>query len=87
VPDADTPVRLALDLGGTSTRAALVRGGVVIERREVPTPAAEGPDAVVAACASLLEPWSVAGRTVCVAATGHVREGRVGAVNRDTLPG
>ena len=87
MPDAEAPLRLALDLGGTTTRAALVRGGDVIERREAATPTTEGPEAVVAACAALLEPWSAAGRGVSIASTGHVRDGRVGAVNLATMPG
>ena len=41
---------LAVDVGGTSIKAARVaESGAVLERRAVPTPAADGPDAVVAA--------------------------------------
>lgn len=81
------PPRLALDVGGTSTRAALVRGARVLERREAATPARAGPEAVVAAAAELLAPLAGAADVVCVAATGRVAGGRVTAVNPATLPG
>ena len=46
---------LAADLGGTKITAGLVTpGGVVVARRTVPTPAAEGPNAVVAAVTAAL---------------------------------
>ena len=41
---------LAIDVGGTGIKAALIDGaGAVLRRDERPTPAADGPDAVVAA--------------------------------------
>lgn len=43
----------AFDIGGTKTAAALVRGGEVLARAQAPTPAADGPDAVLAAAAAL----------------------------------
>jgi predicted NBD/HSP70 family sugar kinase len=81
------PLRLALDLGGTKTSAALVRGRVAAERRVAPTPAQEGPEAVVEAAVGLLAPWLDRADAVCVAATGHVRGGTVSAINRATMPG
>ena len=46
---------LALDLGGTQIRAAVVRGdGSVHHRAATPTPVAEGSDAIVAACVRLV---------------------------------
>lgn len=81
------PLRLALDLGGTTTRAALVRGGRVEQRSVAPTPAREGPEAAVAVAAELLAPFVGRVDAVCVAATGRVHDGRVSAVNRATLPG
>jgi predicted NBD/HSP70 family sugar kinase len=87
VPETLPPPRLAVDLGGTTIRAARVRGGDVIERRAAATPAAEGPDAVVATCARLVEPWTGSGLDLCVAATGRVHDGRVSAVNQATMPG
>jgi predicted NBD/HSP70 family sugar kinase len=87
VSEATAPLRLALDLGGTTTRAALVRGGRVEERSVAPTPAKEGPEAAVAVAAELLTPFVGRVDAVCVAATGRVHDGRVSAVNRATLPG
>jgi len=87
VSGAVAPLRLALDLGGTTTRAALVRGDRVEERSVAPTPAREGPEAAVAVAAELLTPFVGRADAVCVAATGRVRDGRVSAVNRATLPG
>jgi predicted NBD/HSP70 family sugar kinase len=80
-------LRLALDLGGTKTSAALVLGGRVLERRVAPTPAQGGPEAVVENAAGLLAPFLERVDAVCVAATGHVRGGTVTAVNRATMPG
>jgi predicted NBD/HSP70 family sugar kinase len=87
VSESAAPLRLALDLGGTTTRAALVRGGRVEERSVAPTPAREGPEAAVAVAAELLAPFVGRVDAVCVAATGRVHDGRVSAVNRATLPG
>ena len=54
-PPADATV-LALDLGGTQVRAALVRAdGARLGRAAAPTPVAEGPAAIVAACISTLQ--------------------------------
>ena len=54
-PPADATV-LALDLGGTQVRAALVRAdGTRLGRAAAPTPAADGPAAVVAACVATLK--------------------------------
>jgi N-acylmannosamine kinase len=87
VSEAPAPLWLALDLGGTTTRAALVRGGRVEQRSVAPTPAREGPEAAVAVAAGLLTPFVGRVDAVCVAATGRVQDGRVTAVNRATLPG
>jgi N-acylmannosamine kinase len=87
VTESVAPLRLALDLGGTTTRAALVRGGRVEQRSVAPTPAREGPEAAVAVAAELLTPFVGRVDAVCVAATGRVHDGRVSAVNRTTLPG
>ena len=47
---------LALDLGGTRIRAAIVdQGWAVRGRREGVTPVRDGPEAIIAACAALLE--------------------------------
>ena len=54
-PPADATV-LALDLGGTQVRAALVRAdGTRLGRAAAPTPVSDGPAAVVAACIATLQ--------------------------------
>jgi predicted NBD/HSP70 family sugar kinase len=78
--------RVAVDLGGTKVAVARVDGARVLERREAPTPAAAGPEAVVDAVVALLAGWPVADG-LAVAATGRVVDGVVHAVNRATLPG
>jgi glucokinase len=46
---------IALDVGGTSIRAARVDAGhVVVKSRTVPTPVADGPDTIVAAIVALV---------------------------------
>ncbi|HYH92767.1 MAG TPA: ROK family protein [Candidatus Saccharimonadales bacterium] len=46
---------LALDLGGTQIRAAVIQAdGTRLARTAIPTPIADGPDAVVAACLDAL---------------------------------
>jgi glucokinase len=53
---ADANAVLALDLGATQIRAAVVTAdGAVHERRRTPTPVWDGPDAVVVACIRTLE--------------------------------
>jgi glucokinase len=60
---------LALDLGGTQIRAAVIEpDGARLARTATPTPSADGPDAVVAAC---------------VAALQHVRDAATPAVAAD----
>lgn len=50
------PPVLALDLGGTRIRAAVVQpDGARLARTETPTPTADGPAAIVAACQEMLE--------------------------------
>jgi N-acylmannosamine kinase len=48
---------IALDVGGTHSRAALIEDGRIVERHQRPTPAHDGPAAVVAALDELLAPW------------------------------
>ena len=55
-PLPDAPTVLALDLGGTRTRAAAIApDGSVSDRVEIATPLSDGPHGLVAACAALLE--------------------------------
>lgn len=75
---------LAIDLGGTKLAAALVDGGVVQARREVPTDRAGGPVAWIEAIVRLAREWT-GFATVGVAVTGLVRHGLWRAVNPATL--
>ncbi len=81
-------VILALDIGGTKLSAALIEGANVIERREAPTPTADRrPESVTRAALALLGPFVGQAHALGVAATGSVAEGRVTALNADTLQG
>lgn len=88
---ADRRTALAVDLGGTWLRVARVdAGGGVHDRRRVATPAAEGPEAVVAAIVALAAPLAdrVDRRAgACVAAPGPLdpASGRVHEV--PNMPG
>ena len=46
-------VVLAIDIGGTKTTAALVRGGEVLDHATAPTPAQAGPSAILATATTL----------------------------------
>jgi N-acylmannosamine kinase len=74
----------ALDLGGTKLAAARVRGGQVLERRQVATPRDGSFEALLAAIVELVEGW-VDG-PVGIATTGLVEAGRLTAINPLTLP-
>ena len=79
---------LALDIGGTKLAAALWDGSKLLERTELPTPSADrSPDSVVRAALELLRPLQSRGSSIAVAATGSVADGRVTALNADTLQG
>ncbi|SIM60020.1 ROK family protein [Micromonospora cremea] len=84
-----TPV-VGIDIGGTKTAAALVdRGGQVVERREVPTPARSGPGAVLDAAARLAtDLLGVAAGPVGVGTAGTV-DPATGGIRyaTDSLPG
>lgn len=51
---ATTPLLVGVDLGGTQTRAAVVRGHEIVARVSHPTPAQEGPAAVIAGIAAAI---------------------------------
>jgi predicted NBD/HSP70 family sugar kinase len=81
-------VMLALDIGGTKLAAALMDGANILERAEAPTPTEDrGPWSVTDAALRLLEPFVARASGLGVAATGSVAEGRVTALNSDTLQG
>ena len=85
------PLVLAVDIGGSKIAVALVRGAEVVTQELAPTPAAAGPEAVVATVAaagrrlvagSLTPPLAVG-----VACAGIVNQGRVRAMSPELLPG
>lgn len=78
---------LALDIGGTTTRAALVVGGRVTERVECPTPRPAAPQAVLASALELAEPLARKAKAVGVACAGAVYGGTVTATAVHTFPG
>lgn len=79
---------LALDIGGTKLAAALMDGANILERAAAPTPTEDrGPWSVTSAALRLLEPFVARASGLGVAATGSVAEGRVTALNSDTLRG
>lgn len=85
-PSADRPV-LALDLGGTSLRAALVVGEQVTERRQAPTPRPAFPEAVIGAALELAAPLAPQAGALGLACAGAVVRGRVTATAAHTFPG
>jgi N-acylmannosamine kinase len=72
---------IALDIGGTHSRAALFDGERITWRASVPTPAAQGPDAMVATMVDLLAPLRSETGPVGAAIAGQVADGRVTATN------
>ena len=88
---AAQPPVLAVDIGGSKTAVALVRGAEVLAQELAPTPAAAGPDAVVATAVKagrrLLAGSSAAAVAVGVACAGVVHDGRVRAMSPELLPG
>jgi N-acylmannosamine kinase len=84
-------VILALDIGGTKLAAALWDGTSLLERRETPTPSEDrSPEGVTRVALELLRDVAARGsdlKAIGVATTGSVAEGKVTALNADTLKG
>ncbi|WP_394649282.1 ROK family protein [uncultured Deinococcus sp.] len=78
---------LALDIGGTSMRAALVEEGRVTERLQASTPRPATPEAVLAAAAELAGPLAARAGALGIACAGAVAGGRVTATATHTFPG
>lgn len=78
---------LALDIGGTHSRAALFERGQIVWRASVPTPGQQGPDAMVETMLELIAPQQDAGAPVGVAIAGQVVDGCVTAHNPQLLRG
>ncbi|GGR07974.1 ROK family protein [Deinococcus ruber] len=78
---------LALDIGGTSIRAAQVVGGQIVQRLETRTPKPSTPGSVILAAAELARPLAAECRALGVACAGAVAGGRVTATAAHTFPG
>lgn len=79
---------LAIDIGGTKLAAALVDDALnLLERRELPTPASQTPDALHAALRTLVSPLFPRADRVAIASTGMIRDGMLLAINPQNLGG
>jgi N-acylmannosamine kinase len=78
---------IALDVGGTRSRAALVRAGELVWRADAATPAQAGPEAMVETMAELIRPLAGSSAGIGVAIAGQVMNGRVTAHNPGLLRG
>jgi N-acylmannosamine kinase len=72
---------IALDIGGTNSRAALIDGGRIVWRADAPTPGADGPDAMLATMLDLVAPVQSLEAPIGVAIAGLVVDGCVTANN------
>lgn len=79
---------LAIDIGGTKLAAALVNDALELhERRELPTPASQKPEALRAALQTLVAPLVSRAQRVAIASTGIIRNGTLLAINPQNLGG
>jgi N-acylmannosamine kinase len=78
---------IALDIGGTHTRAALFDGPNIVWRAAAPTPGQGGPEAMLARMLSLLAPVRGEDARCGVAIAGQVVDGCVTAHNASILRG
>ncbi|HHM0475953.1 TPA: N-acetylmannosamine kinase, partial [Escherichia coli] len=79
---------LAIDIGGTKLAAALIGAdGQIRDRRELPTPASQTPEALHDALSALVSPLQVHAQRVAIASTGIIRDGSLLALNPHNLGG
>lgn len=79
---------LAIDIGGTKLAAALISAdGQIRDRRELPTPASQTPEALRDALSTLVSPLQVHAQRVAIASTGIIRDGSLLALNPHNLGG
>jgi N-acetylmannosamine-6-phosphate 2-epimerase/N-acetylmannosamine kinase len=84
--DADSlQTALAIDIGGTKTMAALVRGSDVLDEMTVPTAREAGPDAWLSVIADATRSWTDRYCRVGIAVTGFIQDGCWSALNPATL--
>lgn len=78
---------IALDVGGTVSRIALIEDGDIAWRNAVDTPRTEGPYAMFEQMVELWRPMRHLDAPIGVAITGQIVDGCVTAHNSDVLPG
>ncbi len=79
---------LAIDIGGTKRAAALIGAdGQSRDRRELPTPASQTPEALRDALSALVSPLQAHAQRVAIASTGIIRDGSLLALNPHNLGG
>lgn len=78
---------IALDIGGTLSRIALVEDGCIAWRHAAETPRAAGPQAMLEQMLELIEPLRHLAAPIGVAVTGQIVDGCVTAHNSAVLPG
>jgi N-acylmannosamine kinase len=78
------PVR-AVDIGGTKIALATVENARLVDRRQFPTPRTGRGEDLVSAIVGALDEMPGRG-PIAIATTGMVDEGRLTALNPDTLP-
>ncbi|TCL64606.1 putative N-acetylmannosamine-6-phosphate 2-epimerase [Rhizobium sp. BK251] len=83
--DGRSRTMLAIDIGGTKTMAALVKGSNVIEEIVVATEREAGPDAWLAALAAATGSWRGRYTGIGIAVTGFIQNGLWSALNPATL--
>ena len=76
---------LAIDIGGTKTLAALVRGAQVSAETTIATSREAGPDSWLAAIAEHAKSWNGRYERIGIAATGLINDGCWSALNPATL--
>lgn len=83
--DGQAEAVLAIDIGGTKTMAALVRGSEVLEEIVVATERAAGPDAWLGALKAETTAWHCRYTRIGIAVTGFIQDGLWSALNPATL--
>ncbi|MGS5856407.1 N-acetylmannosamine kinase [Escherichia coli] len=79
---------LAIDIGGTKLAAALIGAdGQIRDRRELPTPASQTPQALRDALSALVSPLQAHAQRVAIASNGIIRDGSLLALNPHNLGG
>jgi N-acetylmannosamine-6-phosphate 2-epimerase/N-acetylmannosamine kinase len=76
---------LAIDIGGTKTMAALVKGQDIVEELTIQTLRAGGPDQWLASIAASVATWQGRYSRIAIAVTGFIDDGRWSALNPATL--